>query len=266
MSAFGALRLRKIGMQETNQNDRGIAVEDTDVADGKGEKAVKREAEGMQTSTEQLQEQGQDSAQSTDTHQETPSDAKNEQHGEHDTALDELTALRARLEEKGAEAKANYDLFLRERAELENFKRRMQREKSEALKFANEPLIRDLLSIIDNLERATAHAQGGGDGQSLVEGVSLVLRSFSDVLEKYGVVRIAAKGEPFDPSKHEAMAQVETTEFAPNRVVEEHVAGYSLHDRLLRAAMVSIAKAPPAADAAPGAQDGHEASEKKSGD
>ena len=219
----------------------------------------------MQTSTEQRREQGQDSAQNIQ--QDTPiDDAKNGQEGEPDREVDDLVALRARLEEKGAEAKANYDLFLRERAELENFKRRMQREKSEALKFANEPLIRDLLSIVDNLERATAHAQNGEDGQSLAEGVSLVSRSFSDVLEKYGVIRIMAKGEPFDPSKHEAMAQVETSEFAPNTVVEEHVAGYSLHDRLLRAAMVSVAKAPPALDAAPDEQDGQDASEKKSED
>src|SRR5262249_25875210 len=89
---------------------------------------------------------------------------------------DEIAALRAQLQEKQAEAKANYDLFLRERAELENFKRRIQREKVEALRFANEPLLRDLLPVIDNLERAVEHAQGGGNGQPLVEGVALILR------------------------------------------------------------------------------------------
>ncbi len=162
-------------------------------------------------------------------------------------ANDELSVIQAKLEEKEAQVKANYDLFLRERAELENFKRRMQREKSEALRFANEPLIRDLLPVVDNLERATAHAQGGGNGQPLVEGVTLVLRSFLDVLEKRGVTRIAAKGEVFDPTKHDAVAQVESSEVAANTVVDEHASGYSLHDRLLRAAMVSIAKTPASA-------------------
>ena len=153
------------------------------------------------------------------------------------TAADDRAALQA-------EARANYELFLRERAELENFKRRMQRDKSEALRFANEPLVRDLLPVVDNLERAIAHAQGGGNGQPLIEGVQLVLRAFLDVLEKHGVTRVSATGEPFDPTRHEAVAQVETEELPPNSVAEEHTPGYSLHNRLLRASMVSVSKAP----------------------
>ncbi len=157
---------------------------------------------------------------------------------------DEKAVLLAKLEEKDAEAKANYELFLRERAELENFKRRMQREQAESLRFANEPLIRDLLPAIDNLERAVGHAQGGGNGQPLVEGVALVVRSFLDTLEKYGVTRVTAKGEPFDPTRHEAMTQVESTEVAPNTVVDEYCPTYLLHGRLLRPALVTVAKAP----------------------
>src|SRR5215471_11462225 len=132
---------------------------------------------------------------------------------------DEKEMLLAKLAEKEAEAKANYDLFMRERAELENFKRRLQREKSESIRFANEPLIRDLLPVLDNLERAVSHAQGGGNGQPLVEGVTLVVRSFLDIMGKYGVTREEAKGQLFDPSKHEAMAQVEKVDVAPNTVV-----------------------------------------------
>jgi len=159
-------------------------------------------------------------------------------------AEDEVTMLRSQLQEKEAEAKANYDLFLRERADLENFKRRMQRDKAEALRFANEPLIRDLLPILDNLERAVSHAQGGGNSQPLVEGVSLVLRSFLDMVEKHGVSRMSAKGQLFDPAKHEAIAQIENTEVVPNTVVDEYVPAYLLHDRLLRPARVVIAKPP----------------------
>ena len=157
---------------------------------------------------------------------------------------DEKAALLAKLQEKEAEAKANYDLFLRERAELENFKRRMQREQAESLRFANEPLIRDLLPVLDNLERAVGHAQGGGNGQPLVEGVALVVRSLLDALEKYGVTRVTAKGEPFDPTRHEAMAQAESTEVAPNTVLDEYRPAYLLHGRLLRPALVTVAKAP----------------------
>ena len=164
------------------------------------------------------------------------------------TAADDRAALQA-------EARANYELFLRERAELENFKRRMQRDKSEALRFANEPLVRDLLPVVDNLERAIAHAQGGGNGQPLIEGVQLVLRAFLDVLEKHGVTRVSATGEPFDPTRHEAVAQVETEELPPNSVAEEHTPGYSLHNRLLRASMVSVSKAPAGATETENASD-----------
>lgn len=158
--------------------------------------------------------------------------------------MDEVTSLRAQLEEKEKEAKANYDLFLRERADLENFKRRIQREKAEALRFANEPLMRDLLPVIDNLERAVAHAQGGGNGQPLVEGVTLVLRSFLETLEKHGVSRMSAKGQLFDPTKHEAMAQVENSTITPNTVVDEYAPTYLLHNRLLRPALVTVARTP----------------------
>ncbi|MGE0823157.1 MAG: nucleotide exchange factor GrpE [Candidatus Binatia bacterium] len=158
---------------------------------------------------------------------------------------DDVLALRAQLEEKEKEAKANYELFLRERAENENFKRRMQKEKVDALRFANEPLIKDILPVLDNLERAVSHAQGGGNGQSLVDGVSLVLRSFLETLEKYDVSRVSAKGQPFDPSRHEAMAQVETPDAVPNTIVEEYAPAYFLHDRLIRPALVTVAKAPP---------------------
>ncbi|HXG22379.1 MAG TPA: nucleotide exchange factor GrpE [Methylomirabilota bacterium] len=157
---------------------------------------------------------------------------------------DEKAMLAAQLREKEAEAKANYEMFLRERADLENFKRRMQREQAESIRFANEPLIRDLLPVLDNLERAVSHAQGGGNGQPLVEGVNLVVRSFLETLEKYGVTRVSAKGEPFDPSKHEAMAQVESVDIAPNVVVDEYRPAYLLHGRLLRPALVTVAKAP----------------------
>ncbi len=173
-------------------------------------------------------------------------DAEHDEHADQDTP-DELTLVRAQLIAQEALAKENYDLLLRERAELENFKRRMQREKNESLRFASEPLLRDILPVIDNLERAVAHAKGNEGSQALVEGVELVLRSLLDTIGRHGVSRVKAKGEAFDPSRHEAVAQVENTELAPNTVLDEHQSGYQLHDRLLRPAMVSVSKAAPQA-------------------
>jgi len=150
----------------------------------------------------------------------------------------ELERLRDKLAEKEEEARASYDRFLRERAEVENFKKRMQREKADALRFASEPLIRDLLPVIDNLERALEHRDG--NDQSVVEGIRLVVKSLLEILERHGVQRVEAVGQPFDPTRHEAMAQVASAAHQPNRVVEEHHRGYLLHDRLLRPALVTV--------------------------
>jgi molecular chaperone GrpE len=153
----------------------------------------------------------------------------------------EVKKLRQELDAKCEEVKVNYDRFVRQVAELENFKKRATREKDEAVRFANESLVRDLLPVIDNLERAVAHAQGGGNGKPLVEGVEMVLKGILDVLAKHGVAQISAVGQPFDPEKHEAMAQVESENHAPNTVIEEHHKGYLLKDRLLRPALVTVA-------------------------
>jgi molecular chaperone GrpE len=154
----------------------------------------------------------------------------------------ELALLRQQLEAKEQEAKTTYERLLRQAAELENFKKRTIRERDESIRFANEALIKDLLPVIDNLERAVAHAQGGGNGKPFVEGVEMVIRGLLDVLNKYGVTQIEAMGQPFDPVKHEAMAQVDSVNHEPNTVVEEHHKGYLLHSRLLRPALVSVSK------------------------
>lgn len=156
-------------------------------------------------------------------------------------AVERLTQA---LAAKTAEAEANYDRFLRERAELENFKKRVQRERGEFQRFAAEQLVRDFLPIIDNLERAVQHAESGGNGQPLVEGVRLVLKTALEVLERHGVTRIEAAGAHFDPAVHEAIAQVPDREREPNQVVEQFQPGYRLYDRLLRPAQVSVSTAP----------------------
>jgi len=154
-----------------------------------------------------------------------------------------LENLQQQLQAKILEAKNNYDRFIRQVAELENFKRRSAKEREEAIRFANEGLIKDLLPILDNLERAVSHAASGDNGKSFTEGVEMILKAFLDVLAKHGVTQIAALGQPFDPSKHEAMAQIETTGHKHNSIVEEHHKGYLFRERLLRPALVSVAKA-----------------------
>jgi molecular chaperone GrpE len=160
-----------------------------------------------------------------------------------DPAATAIADLRNQLEAKELEAKNSYERYLRQAAELDNFKKRTARERDEAIRFANEALIKHLLPVVDNLERAVAHASGGGNGKPLVEGVEMVLKALLDVLMKHGAVQITALGQLFDPSKHEAMAQVESDTYEPNSVVDELHKGYMLRDRLLRPALVSVAKA-----------------------
>ena len=155
---------------------------------------------------------------------------------------EELATLREQLEAKEREANENLDRYLRQRAELDNFKKRTQREREDAVRYANETLIRDLVPVIDNLERAVAHAKTGVDGKPLVDGVEMVLKGLIDVFTRHGVVQLTAVGEVFDPAKHEAMTQIESDQHKPNTVVEEFNKGYLYRDRLLRPALVSVAR------------------------
>jgi len=159
-----------------------------------------------------------------------------------ETAEERVRALEAELAKTREEVKQGQDRWLRERADLENVKRRAAREKADLAKFASEGVLRDLLPVVDNLERAVAHAEDQSD--PLLSGVKLVLKFLQDLLERHRVSRVKARGALFNPAEHEAMAQVESAVHEPNAVVDEHQAGYRLHDRLLRPAMVTVAKAP----------------------
>lgn len=151
--------------------------------------------------------------------------------------------LAEKLTTAEAEVLVNRDLYLRARADFDNFRKRTQREKEDLVKFSNETILRELLPVIDNLERALQHAATDGDS-GLLQGVELTLGQFSKVLEKFNVVAIDAVGEIFDPARHEAMGQIESSEHPPNTVVQLLQKGYLLNDRLLRPALVLIAKVP----------------------
>ena len=145
--------------------------------------------------------------------------------------------LRRQVEEK-------QDRLLRALAEVENIKRRTQREREEYVRYANESLLRDLVPVLDNLDRALEAARAIGEASSVVGGVELIQRELIKVLERAGVTRYSALGQPFDPTRHEAIARVVSVDAKPGTVVGETLPGYQLHNRVLRAALVSVAAAP----------------------
>jgi molecular chaperone GrpE len=168
--------------------------------------------------------------------------------GEAGEGAEEVRGLKALLEDSTARArqtqerlKETHERYLRVAADFENWKKRAHREKDEAVKYGSERLLKDFLPVVDNLERALASS---GEAEALREGVRLVHKQFVDTLGRHGVTGFSAVGEPFDPSKHEALMQQETSEVPPNTVVSEMAKGYLLHDRLVRPAAVVVAKAP----------------------
>jgi molecular chaperone GrpE len=165
--------------------------------------------------------------------------------GETAEPVDPLFELQNEVAAAKAEASKNWDLYLRERADLENARKRHQREKEDAIRFANDRLLKEMIPVLDNLERAVEHAgQGAAESKGLLEGVSMTITQFRKALEDFGVKPIKAIGEVFDPNLHQAMGQMESAEQAPNTVVTEFQKGYLLHDRLLRPSLVMVAKAP----------------------
>lgn len=156
--------------------------------------------------------------------------------------------LQAELTKAQEEAKTHKEQYVRTLADMDNLRKRTQREKEELAKFANENILREILPVIDNLERAVEHAEQVDNG--LLEGVQMTLTQFSQVLDRFGVTPIEAMGQPFDPALHQAMGQLESADQPVNTVVQQLQKGYQLNERLLRPAFVMVAKAPaqPAAE------------------
>jgi molecular chaperone GrpE len=152
-----------------------------------------------------------------------------------------LERLQDQLAEKTREATETFDKWLRLRAEFENYKKRMQKEKADLMRFGNESLLKSILPILDNLERAIDHGKGLKENTSLLEGVELTLKQFLGTLERFGVKPVPAKGEVFDPEKHEAISYQESDQ-EPHRVISEILKGYLFHERLLRPAKVIVSR------------------------
>lgn len=135
------------------------------------------------------------------------------------------------------------DKYLRLYAEFENYKKRVNKDKEELIKYGNENLIINLLPILDNLEMALKHATDDLSS-GLVQGVEITLKEMKRTLEKFGLTVIEAEGKPFDPSIHHAMTQVEREDLNENTVVEEFRKGYMLKDKVLRPSLVAVSKKP----------------------
>lgn len=173
---------------------------------------------------------------SDDAAQPTPDDGPSS----HETPAGE--DLRILLEQKESEIQSLKEKLLRQAADMENTRKRLERDRTEAVAYANESLIRELLPVVDNLERAIQHAEQDTDNQTLLEGVKMTHKHFLDTLARFGCRPFESRGKDFDPCFHEAILQQETEEFPPNRVIQEFQKGYTLHDRLLRPALVAVSK------------------------
>lgn len=146
------------------------------------------------------------------------------------------------LLEKTEEAERNYDMYLRARADIQNLKKRSEKERAGYISYATEQVVLEILPSIDNLERAIEHAESEGDkSASLIEGVRLTIEQMRKALEKFGVKEIEACGEVFNPAIHHAISHVEAAEAEPGTVIKEFQKGYMLKDKLLRPSIVSVA-------------------------
>ena len=156
---------------------------------------------------------------------------------------DPMADLAEKLKSKEQEAAENYDRLLRVSAEFENYKKRASREMEEFRKFSNQALIKEMLTVVDNLELAMNSTNGHKDiDRGLLDGLQMTHKEILKVFEKFSVKPISAHGQVFDPTFHEAVMQEETDEYPENTVINELQKGYLIHERLLRPSMVVVAK------------------------
>lgn len=167
---------------------------------------------------------------------------------------EEIRRLREELAARTREAEASQDRYLRAMAEFDNARKRGVREREELIRTANEGLIRELLPVLDNLDRALAAAKADPSAAAVVAGVELIQRELLRILEKFGVTSFTSVGAPFDPERHEAVARVQAAGQPDMTVVSEIARGYLLGSRVLRPAMVAVAMSEPA-DGGTGAVD-----------
>ncbi|HSG71228.1 MAG TPA: nucleotide exchange factor GrpE [Planctomycetaceae bacterium] len=164
-----------------------------------------------------------------------------------DPTSTELT-LEAQLQQALRERDEQTDRALRAQAELENVRKRLQRETQQLLQFALIPLITDLLPSLDNLNRAIEAAEQSGSVEELLKGIRMVSSSFAEVLDRHGAKRIPTSGETFDPNLHEALQQIPSPDHDAMQIIQEVESGWQLHDRVVRPSKVIVSSGPPASE------------------
>jgi molecular chaperone GrpE len=168
----------------------------------------------------------------------------------------ELDFSTAKGRELMGKVKDEHEKMLRAVADLENFKKRANKEREEVQKFGSEKLLKDFLPVLDNFDRALEHAKTATDLESFKQGIGMVRKLFEDTLGKHGVKAFSAVGKAFDPNFHEAMSQEESSAVPANTVTRELVRGFTLNERLVRPALVVVAKPPAEAPAPPAPPEG----------
>ena len=146
------------------------------------------------------------------------------------------------LTKREEELKETQDRLLRLAAELDNTRKRLEREKSEGIAYANETIMRQLIEVVDNLERAVEHGEKDENCEGLLDGVKMTLKGFMDIFARFGASPFDSVGQSFDPNRHEAVLQEESAEYPDMTVTREFQKGYTLRDRLLRPAMVAVSR------------------------
>ena len=164
---------------------------------------------------------------------------------------DPVEELQRTLAKKTEESKELNDKYLRLAAEFDNYKRLAQRDQRDQIRFGNEQLLKELLPVVDNLERAIKASRNGGSSDVLIQGVDLTLKQLTGALTRFHAIPVETVGQPFDPATHQAVVSVASQKVPEQHVVDEFQRGYRLHDRMLRAAMVSVSTGQ-AQDGAPG--------------
>lgn len=184
----------------------------------------------------------------------TPKSAPNGEAAATEASPAEAAPAEPTAEERYASALAESaklrDQLLRTAADFDNFRKRSRREADDAQKRGKESTVKDLLPVFDNFERAITHAESTGEAKSVAEGLRMVLKQFLDTLEKMGIQRIQAVGQPFDPSLHEAIQHMESAEHPAGVVLYDVQPGYRMGEHLVRAAMVVVSKGPPSGSSA----------------
>jgi molecular chaperone GrpE len=162
-------------------------------------------------------------------------------HAQGPEASDEIKVM---LQQKEEELQQEHERLLRVSAEYENYKKRMAREKATIVRLGNESLLKELLPILDNLERSLTHAAQAQDQGAIIEGIEMIRRELLRKLEIFGLKPICAQGEEFDPTMHEAISQIASADHPENSIIAEVQKGYFMHDRLLRPSRVVVATSP----------------------